>query len=163
MRCVLCYPSTYEKLPFNRLSGWKPFSRKATATYGPKVVRGTLYVEDEVPRDTYFDFGCSPECVEWLHGNLFVNGFNIGRYHTAGPQKTLYIPGPFLKQGDNEVRVILATMKFVTTLVVLVAKFSCIPTMTPYYMIPLDSMKTIANLLVLSCDIQLTDIQCLKP
>ena len=109
MRCVLCYPSTYEKLPFNRLSGWKPFSRKATATYGPKVVRGTLYVEDEVPRDTYFDFGCSPECVEWFHGNLFVNGFNIGRYHTAGPQKTLYIPGPFLKQGDNEVRVILTT------------------------------------------------------
>ena len=105
----LCYPSTDEMLLFNRLSGWKPFSRKATATYGPKVVRGTLYVEDEVPRDTYFDFGCSPECVEWLHGNLFVNGFNIGRYHTAGPQKTLYIPGPFLKQGDNEVRVILAT------------------------------------------------------
>ena len=30
-------------------------------------------------------------------------------------------------------------------------------------MIPLDSVKTVANLLVLSCDIQLTDIHCLEP
>ena len=85
------------------MRGWKSFSKKANEVFGPKVFRGTLVVEDEVPSDTYFDFGCSPECADWLHGSLFVNGFNIGRYHTAGPQKTLYIPGPFLKQGNNEV------------------------------------------------------------
>jgi hypothetical protein len=60
-------------------------------------------VEDDVPRDTYYDFGCAPECSEWLHGAFFVNGFNLGRYHTAGPQKTLFIPGPFLHKGSNEV------------------------------------------------------------
>ena len=71
--------------------------------YGPRLVRGTLFVEDDIPRDTYFDYGCAPECKEWLHGAFFVNGFNIGRYHTVGPQKTLYIPGPLLQKGDNEV------------------------------------------------------------
>ena len=33
-----------------------------------------------------------------------VNGKNLGRYfNPAGPQKTLYVPGPFLKQGENEI------------------------------------------------------------
>ena len=50
-----------------------------------------------------------------------MNGFNIGRYHQvllpgpprflfsnlhtpqAGPQKTLYIPGPLLQQGENQI------------------------------------------------------------
>ena len=32
-----------------------------------------------------------------------MNGFNIGRYYVVGPQKTLYIPGPLLKPGDNEI------------------------------------------------------------
>ena len=32
-----------------------------------------------------------------------MNGFNVGRYYTAGPQKSLYIPGPLLKQGDNQI------------------------------------------------------------
>ena len=33
-----------------------------------------------------------------------VNGHNLGRYfNAAGPQKTLYVPAPFLREGDNEV------------------------------------------------------------
>ena len=60
-------------------------------------------VEEAEPRDTFFDYDCSPECTEWKHGALFVNGFNVGRYHQAGPQKTLYIPGPLLKQGANDI------------------------------------------------------------
>ena len=42
---------------------------------------------------------------DWKHGAVFVNGFNVGRYHTAGPQKTLYIPGPLLRPGTNEILV----------------------------------------------------------
>ena len=39
-------------------------------------------------------------------GVVFVNGFNIGRYwNPAGPQKTLYIPAPLLKQGKNRITV----------------------------------------------------------
>ena len=29
-------------------------------------------------------------------------GFNLGRYDSAGPQLTLYLPGHFLKEKDNE-------------------------------------------------------------
>jgi beta-galactosidase len=33
-----------------------------------------------------------------------VNGFNIGRYfNPAGPQKTLYVPAPLLREGENEI------------------------------------------------------------
>lgn len=39
----------------------------------------------------------------WGKGVVFVNGFNLGRYWEIGPQETLYLPGPLLKQGDNEV------------------------------------------------------------
>ena len=60
---------------------------------------------DNVPRDTYFDFACARnEKCPWLHGSVFVNGFNVGRYHTAGPLQTLYIPGPLLQVGENEVK-----------------------------------------------------------
>jgi beta-galactosidase len=38
-------------------------------------------------------------------GVVFINGFNLGRYWNEGPQKTLYVPGPILKQGKNEVLV----------------------------------------------------------
>jgi beta-galactosidase len=34
---------------------------------------------------------------------VFINGFNLGRYWSVGPQETLYVPGPLLKQGTNEV------------------------------------------------------------
>ncbi len=35
-------------------------------------------------------------------GAAFINGFNIGRYLDVGPQRTLYIPGALLKDGENE-------------------------------------------------------------
>lgn len=35
------------------------------------------------------------------HGFACVNGFNIGRYLPYGPQRTLYIPGGLLTDGDN--------------------------------------------------------------
>lgn len=36
-------------------------------------------------------------------GCAFLNGFNLGRYWEIGPQKRLYIPGPLVKQGKNEI------------------------------------------------------------
>lgn len=35
---------------------------------------------------------------------MFVNGHNLGRYWKIGPQETLYLPGPWLQKGSNEVR-----------------------------------------------------------
>merc|ERR1719452_81283 len=71
-----------------------------------KVFNGTLTIpEDSEIGDTFVDFGCD-DCKQWKHGAVFVNYFNVGRYHQAGPQRTLYIPGPLLKHGDNSIMVI---------------------------------------------------------
>ncbi|UZX05125.1 beta-galactosidase [Arthrobacter sp. CDRTa11] len=42
----------------------------------------------------------------WTKGNAFINGFNLGRYWSRGPQKTLYVPGPLLRQGTNELAIL---------------------------------------------------------
>ena len=47
--------------------------------------------------DTFLDF------EGWGKGCAFVNGFNIGRFWEIGPQKRLYIPGPLLNIGTNEI------------------------------------------------------------
>ena len=36
-------------------------------------------------------------------GIVFVNGINIGRYWSVGPQQTLYLPGCWLKAGKNDI------------------------------------------------------------
>ncbi len=47
--------------------------------------------------DTFLDF------TGWGKGCVFVNGFHLGRFWEAGPQKRLYLPGALLKQGENEI------------------------------------------------------------
>src|SRR6185437_7145935 len=36
-------------------------------------------------------------------GALWINGHAIGRFWNAGPQQTLYIPGPWLHKGRNQI------------------------------------------------------------
>src|SRR5512136_2030456 len=47
--------------------------------------------------DTYLDMS------GWKKGIVWVNGHNLGRYWAIGPQKRLYCPAPFLKEGTNEI------------------------------------------------------------
>lgn len=50
------------------------------------------------PEDTFLSF------KHWSKGLVFVNGFNLGRYWPRlGPQETLYLPGPLLKCGGNDI------------------------------------------------------------
>ncbi|WP_199548116.1 beta-galactosidase family protein [Streptomyces sp. N35] len=46
------------------------------------------------------------ELPGWTRGFVWVNGFNLGRYWSAGPQHELYVPGPVLREGANEVWVL---------------------------------------------------------
>ncbi|MEU6983569.1 beta-galactosidase family protein [Streptomyces sp. NPDC046324] len=39
-------------------------------------------------------------------GFVWVNGFCLGRYWSAGPQESLFVPGPVLREGPNEVWVL---------------------------------------------------------
>ena len=47
--------------------------------------------------DTYLDMS------GWTKGVVWVNGRNLGRYWKIGPQKRLFCPAPFLRQGTNEI------------------------------------------------------------
>ncbi|TNN76608.1 Beta-galactosidase-1-like protein 2 [Liparis tanakae] len=38
----------------------------------------------------------------WEKGVVFINGLNLGRYWSIGPQQALYLPGPFLNSGINQ-------------------------------------------------------------
>lgn len=47
------------------------------------------------------------ELPDGVKGQVWVNGFNLGRYWTIGPQQQLYLPGCYLKQdGPNKVVVL---------------------------------------------------------
>lgn len=61
----------------------------------PAFYRFTFDVDE--PADTFLDF------EGWGKGAAFVNGVNIGRFWETGPQKRLYIPGPMLRAGTNEI------------------------------------------------------------
>ncbi|MER6458232.1 beta-galactosidase family protein [Streptomyces sp900105245] len=43
------------------------------------------------------------ELPGWTRGFVWINGFGLGRYWSAGPQRSLYVPGPVLREGGNEV------------------------------------------------------------
>ena len=61
----------------------------------PGVYKGTFNLSDT--GDTFLDMS------SWGKGLVYVNGHDIGRFWEIGPQQTLYIPGCWLKEGENEV------------------------------------------------------------
>lgn len=74
------------------LTGWKS---GGTANKGPTMLKFKLSVTE--PTDTFLDM------QEWGKGIVFVNGFNLGRYCTIGPIRTLFAPAPLFKKGTNEI------------------------------------------------------------
>ncbi|MEU1948850.1 beta-galactosidase, partial [Streptomyces sp. NPDC020125] len=38
----------------------------------------------------------------WTKGQVWLNGFALGRYWDRGPQRTLYAPAPVWRAGRNE-------------------------------------------------------------
>ena len=42
----------------------------------------------------------------WGKGQVYVNGHPIGRFWNIGPQQTLYMPGCWLRKGENEIIVL---------------------------------------------------------
>lgn len=100
-------------------------SAAAGGMRAPSVYRGTLVVpaaaakksrtkgEGAEARPTALasdrDSGGNPpstwaDLSGWGKGLLFVNGVNLGYYWPSkGPQTRQYVPGPFLKTGNNEI------------------------------------------------------------
>jgi beta-galactosidase len=43
---------------------------------------------------------------KWGKGLVWINGKCLGRFWNIGPTQTMYVPGPWLKKGINEVIVL---------------------------------------------------------
>ncbi len=61
----------------------------------PAYYKGSFVLEKT--GDTFLDMR------KWSKGMVWVNGHGIGRYWEIGPQQTLYVPGCWLKEGENEI------------------------------------------------------------
>jgi beta-galactosidase len=68
------------------------------ALAGPVFARASF----DLPavQDLYLDTGA------WGKGVVWINGFCLGRYWSRGPQRTLYIPAPTLREAGNELIVL---------------------------------------------------------
>jgi beta-galactosidase len=76
-------------------------NKKGWLKEGPVLFHGELNIQnaDEL-HDTWF------HVRGWGKGVLFVNGFNLGRYWSVGPQMTNYIPKEHLRVGSNSIVVL---------------------------------------------------------
>lgn len=64
-------------------------------------MRGTFTLEEA--SDLFLD------TAAWGTGYAIVNGFLLGRYWSNGPQRTLYVPGPVTRPGENTIVVLELT------------------------------------------------------
>lgn len=94
------------KLDYQFLFGWKMYGlpldnieslkfKPGISGAAPAFYRGKFNA-DRVA-DTFI------KLKGWTKGVVFINRFNLGRYWSIGPQRTLYIPAPLLKAGENEI------------------------------------------------------------
>jgi beta-galactosidase len=87
------------------LTGWDiyplPMLKPDQLTYSNQPCSGACFYRASftvtTPRDTFLDTSRLGK------GEVWLNGRALGRFWNIGPQKTLYIPGPWLKPGRNEV------------------------------------------------------------
>ena len=88
------------------LKGWQHFSlpfASVPKTIGhPTEKSPTVYAgqfELKSIGDTFLDMR------GWNKGIVWINGHNLGRYFKIGPQQTLYVPGPWLRTGVNDISI----------------------------------------------------------
>jgi beta-galactosidase len=87
------------------LTGWDVFSLpmqntsdlayQDQACTGPCFYRAEFQVDE--PADTFLDTS------KFVKGEVWLNGHPLGRVWDIGPQRALYVPGPWLKPGKNQV------------------------------------------------------------
>ncbi|WP_214073006.1 beta-galactosidase family protein [Mucilaginibacter sp. dw_454] len=84
-------------LPFQDLTHLKYTAGRITQP-SPQIKKGSFMLLTVA--DTYLDMR------KWGKGMVWINGHNLGRYWSIGPQQTLYIPAEWLKKGANSIEVL---------------------------------------------------------
>ena len=74
-----------------------PRSSTGRAT-GPVGLRASFALDE--PADLFLD------TRGWGKGYAWVNGFFLGRYWRRGPQRTLFVPAPVTRAGENVVAIV---------------------------------------------------------
>ena len=82
------------RFPMEDLSIAKSVAKSAGAV-GPHFAKGSFNLAET--GDAYLDVSNLGKGVLW------INGHALGRFWNIGPQDTLYVPGPWLKKGENQV------------------------------------------------------------
>ena len=85
-------------LPFSSISNLR-FTKGNKKIAESPVIKMGEFTLNEV-NDTYLDMR------KWGKGVVWINGHNLGRYWSIGPQQTIYVPAEWLKVGKNEVVVL---------------------------------------------------------
>lgn len=89
--------SVYNLPPFYEFVSNKNY-QKGQVVNGPAYYRATFRLDKT--GDTFLDM------QTWGKGMVWVNGHAMGRFWEIGPQQTLYMPGCWLKEGENEIIVL---------------------------------------------------------
>jgi len=87
------------------LTGWQiyplPMEDVAALAYKTRTCSGACFYQAtfEVgdPADTFVDTSAFGK------GEVFINGQPLGRFWNIGPQRTLYLPAPWVKAGKDEI------------------------------------------------------------
>lgn len=85
---VYCLPDSYEA---QRDMAYRPVDGRNV----PGCYRATFNLRKT--GDTFINM------ETWGKGQVYVNGHAIGRFWQIGPQQTLYMPGCWLRKGENEI------------------------------------------------------------
>jgi beta-galactosidase len=87
------------------LTGWDifplPMQDVSSLAYNSSECEGACFYREsfdvDEPTDTFVDLR------SFGKGEAFINGRPLGRFWNIGPQRTLYLPAPWLKKGANEI------------------------------------------------------------
>jgi beta-galactosidase len=85
-------------IDFGADAGLPPLRWRARRAAGPAFWRGSF--DAATAADTFLDMS------SWGQGIVWVNGRCLGRYWSIGPTQTMYLPGPWINAGRNEVVVL---------------------------------------------------------
>lgn len=91
---VATMPATYQ---YALDKSYMPLGSTLPAGY----YKGSILLNDL--GDTFLDMR------SWGKGMVWVNGHALGRFWNIGPQQTLYLPGCWLKKGENEIVILDVT------------------------------------------------------
>ena len=82
-------------LPMDDLAKLQFSKARNSVSYGPAFYRGQFDLRDT--GDTFLD------TRGWGKGAVWINGHALGRFWDLGPQQTLYVPAPWLREGRNDI------------------------------------------------------------